>query len=161
MTQKFISFEPVIPGARGSMLVKNGKQYLEGPSLLQHVCKISDWQHLVNAWEDLARKEEWKPETIEGRILEGYYFYGTHSWRDQVAGVSGEACETDRRAARQVIRARFTGSQPLMGGLVSAGAPGASGDPEPRQEAVTPVAKVTKVRSVRIDAKVGGEGGGE
>ena len=160
MTQKFISFEPVIPDARVSMLVKNGKQYLEGPSLLQHVCKINDWQHVVNAWEDLARKEEWKPETIEGRLQDGCYFYGiTFPGAIRLLehlGTRVKLTDEQRASVVQVIRARFTGSQALVGGLVSAGASGASGDQEPRQEAVTPAAKVKKVRSVRIDAKVGG-----
>jgi hypothetical protein len=119
VTMAQISFEPAVSGARVPMLVRGGKQYMDAPSFIQHVCKLSNEQHAVNKWESMERDEDWKGETITGRLSDMNLFFGvTLPGALKVLEKLGKQVKlTDEQRASvvQVIRGRFSGSQRVIG----------------------------------------------
>lgn len=136
-----LSFEPAVPGARVPMQLRGGKQYIDAPSFIQHLCQLSNEWSAVGKWESLERacREEWKGETIIGRLQDGFMFYGiTLPCAIKVLEKLGKQVKlTDEQRASvvQVIRGKFSGSQRVIG-LDPVVIPVAAGVSEPKVEKV-------------------------
>jgi len=121
-TMSQLSFEPAVPGARVPMQLRGGKQYIDAPALIQQMCQLTNEQHAVNKWESLERAcgEEWKGETIIGRLQDGFLFYGITLPCAlkllEKLGKQVKLTDEQRASVVQVIRGRFSGSQRVMGG---------------------------------------------
>ena len=133
--QPALSLEHVIPKARVSVRVKNGKQYLNATSLIQQVCQLGDnAYHAECIWLNLARdKEDWKREAISVRLPDMSCFDGvSFPWAIKLLehlGRHAKLTDEQRAGVVQAIRGRFTGDMRLLGGGEREGA--AREEPEP------------------------------